>query len=514
VWHFENKSTEYRYDYVEMADWLNKNYSTEKGRKFLHIQGKNDLFFLMYFILDIRPINHSWMVPKIYEIQDCHDRTLDLWSRELFKSTIMTFALPIWELIQNPEERIVIFSNTRDLAKDFLRKIKLALQNTQLLIKTYPTIFYANPEKESPKWSENDGLLIKRKGNFTEMSLEAWGVTENMPTGRHFTIRNYDDLVTWDSTRTGEQINKTLNGFQLSHALGVTEGGTVRIIGTRYDYNDLYSGLIKSGDWKVRLYRGDIQPSFWTEEQIQQKRVDYGVYNFSTQISLDPVSEDEQKFLMSWIKYHDGMYPETNDYIVVDPAGEKKDKSSFTVMWVVGFDGYKRAYVKDCVRDKLNLHERWVALRNLISKYPKVLRVGYEKYSMQADIGYIKEKQIEDKVFFDIQPLGGGIKKDDRIRGLIPLFEQGRILLPKEIRYTDAEGKNRNMIDEFLNDEYAHFPNISTKDMMDCLARITDMNLGVVYPNIKPVITQKKPEWNFFNSFTRNTNRFAWMGRA
>ncbi len=513
MWYFQNKTTEYRIDYADAARWLNENYDTSKGRKFLYTQGKNDLFFLMYFILDIRPVNHPWLVPKIYDIQDNHDRTLDLWSRETFKSTSLSFALPIRELINNPEERIVIFSNTRDLAKDFLRRIKHTLQTNQLLIKTYPNIFYLNPEKESPKWSENDGLLIKRKGSFSEMSLEAWGVTENMPTGRHFTIRVYDDLVTLDSTRTGEQIQKTLNGFQLSHALGVTEGGSVRVIGTRYDYNDLYNDMIKSGEWKVRIHRGDLPPAFWTEGQIKQKQIDYGPYNFSCQIQLNPVSEDEQKFLMTWIHYHDSMYPETNDYIVVDPAGEKKENASFTSMWVVGFDGYKRMHIKDAVHDKLNLGERWEALRDLVKKYPKVLNVGYEKYSMQGDIEYIKEKQIEEKVFFNIDPLGGSMAKNDRIRLLIPIFSQGRVLFPKEIKYKTVDGKNRELVSEFLNEEYIHFPKVSKKDRFDCLARVMDPNLKIVYPNVKPVTPVRTPEYNFFNNFIRNKSRLGWLTR-
>jgi len=35
---------------------------------------------------------------------------------------------------------------------------------------------WQNPQKESPKWSEDDGLIVKRKGNPRESTREAWGL--------------------------------------------------------------------------------------------------------------------------------------------------------------------------------------------------------------------------------------------------------------------------------------------------------------------------------------------------
>jgi len=35
---------------------------------------------------------------------------------------------------------------------------------------------WQNPQKESPKWSEDDGLIVKRKGNPRESMREAWGL--------------------------------------------------------------------------------------------------------------------------------------------------------------------------------------------------------------------------------------------------------------------------------------------------------------------------------------------------
>ena len=124
MWYFDLKNTDYKYDYSAMAEWLNRA-ENDEALKFLHGWGKKDFFFFLYFILDIRPVNHEWLVPRIYEFQESYNDTLNLWAREHYKSTIMTFGFPLWKIINNPEITIGIFSNTASLAKDFLRRIKL-----------------------------------------------------------------------------------------------------------------------------------------------------------------------------------------------------------------------------------------------------------------------------------------------------------------------------------------------------------------------------------------------------
>ena len=61
----------------------------------------------------------------------------------------------------------------------------------------------------------------------------------------------------------------------------------------------------------------------------------------------------------------------------------------------------------------------------------KPLVVGYEDYSMQAEIQHIEHLQNERNFRFRIKPLGGTMGKIDRIRRLMRLFEQGGIVPPR-----------------------------------------------------------------------------------
>ena len=110
------------------------------------------------------------------------------------KSTIITFGYSIFRILNDPEVTIGIFSHTRPAAKGFLDWIKREFESNALLLECFPDILYANPQKESPRWSLDDGIIVKRQTNPKECTVEAWGLVDSMPTGRHYSERVYDDV--------------------------------------------------------------------------------------------------------------------------------------------------------------------------------------------------------------------------------------------------------------------------------------------------------------------------------
>ena len=201
---------DYKHDYVELLEqfqvWGTYNKVGDLVLKLRELC-KEDLFFLIYFVLGMKAVNHPWIVDRVREIELAHDKTLDLWSREHYKSSLLTYGLTIQELLRNPEERIAIFSHTRGIAKAFLHRIKLTFESNELLKILFPDVLYPDPKAQSPKWSLDDGIIIRRKGIYNESSIEAWGLVDGMPTSRHYTIRVYDDVVTKDSVTTPEQLS-------------------------------------------------------------------------------------------------------------------------------------------------------------------------------------------------------------------------------------------------------------------------------------------------------------------
>jgi phage terminase large subunit-like protein len=460
---------------------------------------RTDLYFLLVHGLNRKDVERQWLFDRCREVQASPNSHLDLWSREHYKSTIITFAkliqdvlashgdnpLPIWN---GREVTAGIFSHTRPIAKGFLRQIKTEFEQNQTLKDLFPDVLWQSPHKESPKWSEDDGIVVKRKSNQKEATIEAWGVVDGQPTGKHFFILNYDDLVTQESVSSPEMIGKTTRSLELSFNLG-SDGGIKRFIGTRYHYNDSYKTVMERGTATPRIYPATIdgtpdgEPVLLKQEALNEKRRDMGPYTFACQMLQDPKADASQGFRESWLRHYkqrDGTG--MTKYILVDSASEKKKGSDYTSLWVIGLAEDGNYYALDIVRDRLRLTERAALLMRMHRKW-KPKEVRYEKYGMMADIEHIETVQENENYRFDIAEVGGQTAKPDRIKRLIPLFEQSRMWLPESLNYTDSEGRVIDLVNAFIQEEYKAFPVGLHDDMLDGLSRIAEPDLLLSWPN-------------------------------
>lgn len=425
-------------------------------------------------------------------------------------STIITFGANLQDILAShgdePDPRfngrevtVGILSYNRPTAKTFLRQLKHEMETNDDLKDTFPDILYRNPKVQSPKWSEDDGLRVIRKSNPKEETVEAYGLVDGQPTGRHYLIVNYDDVVVEEISRSPEMLNKVTKAWEISTNLG-TEGGWARYIGTRYHAMDTY-GVMMSRGIPARIYpcTSDGSEDFENKavlrsvEFLQLRRQQQGPYTFGAQMLLNPTADKAQGFREEWLRYWPAVHAEgLNVYILVDPASKKKKSSDYTTMWVVGVGGDGNYYVIDGVRDRLNLVERRKWLFALHRKWrPK--GVGYEEYGMQADIEHMNYVMGEENYRFTITPLGGSLAKEDRIKRLVPVFENGQLFLPERgILITNFEGRQVDIIRELVEDEYLAFPVCAHDDGLDCLARLEDPDFHIQLPEPPPEI---EPAW-------------------
>ena len=447
-------------------------------------------------------MEHPWLIARCKEVQNDPDDHLDLWAREHYKSSIITFGLTIQDILashgddplekwEGIEPTFAIFSHTRPISKGFLSQIKREFESNQFLKKFFPDVVWENPGKDSPRWSEDGGLIMKRtRSNPKESTVEAWGLVEGQPTSKHFDVQIYDDIITLESVRSPDMLRKTLESWEMSINLGA---GKVRRrhIGTRYHFNDTYREIMKRKAAIPRIYPGtkdgtfEGEPVLKTKQWMIERYKLLGQYTFSTQILQNPIADSKQTLKKDWIKFYEGdVSHNCNKYLIVDPACEKKKSSDYTAAMVIGVGSDQKYRLLDVVRDKLNLSERGKMVFNLHRKW-QPLGVGYEKYGMQADIEYLKELMKRENYYFEITELGGNIPKIDRIRRLIPSFEHGRWLFPESVYRTNYQGKTEDLIDIYINEEFLAFPVSVHDDMLDCQARIVDPELNVIFPRAK-----------------------------
>ena len=447
----------------------------------------NDLYYLLRYVLKRADAEKQWILDRCREVQASPNDHLDLWSREHFKSSIITFALTIQDVLRDPELTVGIFSHTRPIAKGFLRQIIREFAGNETLKQLFPDVLWSNPEKDAPKWSEDDGIIVKRQGNPAVSTIEAHGLVDGQPTGKHFKLLVYDDVVTQASVTTPDMMAKTLAMLEQSYNLG-SEGGKRRFIGTRYHANDAYKTVMDRGTAtpRIRLATSDGtldgEPAIWTRERLAEKRRDMGPYTFACQIMQTPQFDATQGFKRDWLRFYDNRSGEgMNKLLLIDAANDKRKGNDYTSMWVIGLGADRNMYALDIIRDRMNLTERINTVMRLHRKW-RPMDTRYEEYGLMADIGHLQSQQERENYRFNVTKVGGRVPKNDRVRWMIPIFEQGRFYLPRNLHYTDYEGRVLDMVHVFIEEEYAPFPVSVHPDMLDSLARVNDPEMPLIWP--------------------------------
>ncbi len=455
----------------------------ETVRYFAH----TDLFYLLTRVLHRVDADNDWVFKQSRMYQAEPDGYLDLWAREHYKSSIITFAGIIQGLMNDPERTYGIISITRPAAKKFLRQIKMELENNKALQEIASEVFWENPQKQSPKWSENDGLIIKRKGNPPEASIEAWGLVDGQPVGPHFSDLHYEDLANKDTVRTQGMLERVSESFTESLALG-SIGGRRRACCTRWHYADVNQTIIDNKILIPRICTATEDNTFtgkpWllTPDELAKKINEYGPYVAACQLFLDPRQESLQVLKEEWLRYWKAdRYKGLNLYILCDPASEKKIGSDYTVFILIGLGSDRNYYVINWIRDRLSLTEKANVLFKWHQQYQPV-GVGYEQYGMQSDIAHFQDRMERDNYRFGITPLRGPLGKNGRIERLIPIYYQGRMYLPETSPYIQYDGVQVDLTQQFIHGEYLAHPFEEHDDMLDCQSRILDEEFSAVFP--------------------------------
>lgn len=498
----------YGYDFFASRKWHLENGLTELD--WIRSCFEDSLWFLVYFGLRVSIANQPWWIQACREVQrGPKNNTLDLWARDHGKSTIITTADTIHRILLNPEERVGIFSYSRPTALAFLRGIKTALEQSSLLKAAFPDILYGDPQKESPKWSEEGGIRVKRKGYYKEETVEAWGLIEGMPTGRHFSHRVYDDIVTLDTVGTPEMMAKVRQAFDMSENLG-TADGTCRIIGTPYHHEDTLMQLrAQTKDSGEPLYHVRLKPAtvdgtpngasaYLPEEKLAKLRTNRRTF-YSQQL-LDPTPQGTQKLDKNLlVEVEPSQIPQRLfKFMAIDPAGERKSDNRQGDSWamvVIGVEPYRddlgasRFFILDMIVEPMSPTE---AVQNAVKMFMRngqIRQLGVEKVGLSTTEVHISKAlhargrsvTVENKNLLILRPAGRS--KEQRIEDALawPLVN-GKLHISKQILPAYRERLKVEM-DKF---PYWH------DDALDAISYVvSDMVRGFRFGKYEP---DKKPE--------------------
>ncbi len=460
-------------------------------------RGKTDMFYLAKYIIGKHWIengvvnklgdDHQALGEWIWELWlTRHRRPYKTiakveWPRRTLKSTICTGAFPIMVLLNNPNARILIDSETSDKAEQFLAPIKQTFES--------PFFQYLFGDLRSKHDWTQGSITIKRDGILTQPSITCGGLNRDK-TSNHYELIISDDTQTDKNSQNREQIDSCISNYKLYDNL-LDPGGMVLMPCTVWNFNDLAQFVDQMKEEDAKSYRpqriylnkrsaykrkpdGKLDfsqlefPNVLTREELDFARATQGAFMFSCNYLCEPQSDETATFKKEWIKYHTKTpadFIDANIYMTIDPAGEGTFAGAdYTAMVVAAITKEFDIYVLHCHRMHGTRETMFKKMMALYETYMP-MKVGIETVFKQHELkNWLKAEALKNQrpiVWHDFK--NKYKTKDHRIYSLQPYFEKGKVFL----------GENMFLLEDELikfkpNDGSIH------DDMVDALAYVVD----------------------------------------
>lgn len=453
-------------------------------------------------------------------------RRFSLWliPRSHLKTTLWTVAGTLWEFIQDWVElpgkkkvrgqnlRYLIVNAKLDNAVDILRDIKSIVTTNDMFKWLFPE--YAPDEswqrgKGKGRWlGDRIDFPNSKQAGRKEGSIEVMSVGASL-VSKHYDVMIFDDPVNDENTTTKQYRDRIYKWYR--DALQLRNDpitSRVRLIGTRWHFDDLYSRILKQEKMRREQHaqKGEatkpvylvytrkaveegrpIWPERFTLGELNRlKKEELGTYIYSCQYDNDPVPEEDAYFKVSDIKNIDDLdLPDNLVYFAaVDMADEETTRGDFTVLTVAGFDSVGKMYVVEVQRGKYSQLELLNRIHSTVQRYG-IQKVGVETTGFQKAIfrNYQHESEINGWFIPWTEMKRGRASKFQRSLSLQPLVERGDFHIIGDMKNAD-----------WLIEELTTFPYGAHDDILDTIVDIQHLYFTAPQEQI-----QSKPEYVTFD---------------
>lgn len=402
---------------------------------------------------------------------------LTLMPRGSLKSSVITIGFTIQWLLNFPDDRVLLDSETATKSWAFLAEIKGHYENGQKLRDLYWALYDVLPDqnKKSDKWSDSAINLAARSRKRKEESISTAGI-DATKTGMHYDLIIMDDLHSEKNITTPDQIEGVKTHYKLVYSL-LDPGKPSIVIGTRWDFADLYQHIIdeESEDFNfitrsAESASGELfYPKRLDRKFLDRQKMKQGSYIYSCQYLNLPVDSATATFKREYFQYKLRAEVDQipmNLYMFVDPSFEGP-YSDYVGGIIAGMDDGGQLYLIEAIRKKMNYSQ----IVNLIFDYWKkyngqLRRIGLETIATQKNIQYILNQEYKRRsMWLPVQEFKQRTKsKEERIRALAPYYEFKRVYHVKECPQL-AE----------VEYELLHFPKAKHDDLVDAFSGILEI---------------------------------------
>lgn len=371
-----------------------------------------------------------------------------LMPRHSFKSQVVTVGHILWCILRNPNERILIYSDSAGKAEGFLSGIKNHVEGKAANSK-FREIFGAwETQPHKGVWNNSSIVVRTRTQWHKEPTVDTAGI-ESTKVGMHYERIYFDDIVSDVNTTTKAQMDKVHDCYKKSLSL-LQPGGYVTVTGTRWHYGDTYGRIInedhdgKTFDFYIRdaeqikdgklIFESiGLNRAFLDDQKRRQ-----GSYIYSCIYRNNPVDDETALFREENWKYYN-LTPEFHKDLFItgtcDPAGEGED---YTAIVVVGWDAKGNMFVLDAINKHLKprniidtiirLNYKWGFDRFGMER--NFFKGMFEKQFREAEKDHIENEEYKQFVLREDIVASVKQKTFNRILALQPFHEKGMIHLP------------------------------------------------------------------------------------
>jgi predicted phage terminase large subunit-like protein len=406
------------------------------------------------------------------------DRALQLAPRGMGKSTMLTITRAVYEIVKNPDIRIIIASNTQIQAEVFLREIKHHLAQNERFIEHFGSY------QSDDKWDAREIVVRQRTSGAKESTVTCLGVG-GPGASRHYDLGLFDDLVDEENARTETQREYLRVWMKKTLTPTIEPEGRKFINGTRYHHLDLYGELMRDdyaghSDVIDCFTDEDETESQWPEKfpvsWLRTQREDLGTVIFNAQYRNNTDLMKGHIFKEEWFREYDvePNWAEMLHFVGCDPAATKRaalshadDGESDWWTIVVGacyaYEQDPRIYLREVWRDRCTKDAYLTKLKEFKDLYSPVA-VGIEDTQAQE---YLAQDAEE---FMPVHRVPRSVDKVARAYWLQPKFENGLVCGP-------APALQRHKTWNALRDELLLFPKGKHDDLFDGLQTMVDVLL-------------------------------------
>lgn len=404
------------------------------------------------------------------------------------KSELVSKMAPAYFMGRWPEKKVIAASHTAALAEGFGGHVR------DLILDPLHVATFGRKSALNPKTTAKGDFKTLAGGEYFAVGV---GGT---PIGKGGDFISIDDpFKSREEAESPTQRQKVKDWYTSSIYSRLEGQGIICLMHQRWHEDDLAGWLLREHadeNWQVidlaavcfdeindplgRVEGEALWPEKYDEERLFKISRAIGPRDWLSMYQQQPRSQEGDEFKRSYMRYYERTPQEVargmTIYIIVDAASSKKKGSDYTAMVVIGIGADGNKYLLDGVRDKLKLSERAAKLMELHRKWrPRF--VGYEQYGQMADVEHIMTVMEGENYRFNITTLGGRMKKEERIRRLLPDLENGVWYFPHELWIKTIDGKIVELIDMIIETEMLPFPVGRNDDFIDGMSRIYDVEL-------------------------------------